>query len=741
MANSKEEIKNMIQQREKMLEGKDDFASKVELANNYFHGEKTEKDYSKAIYFLEKVVSHIFPEIQSGTGHDRPSVSQDKLSDAQYKLSKCYFEGGFGIDKNITLAIEWLRKAADNGNKLAQGELVDYYFQEDKGEQDKKEEFLSLEKLIQPSNLIHFPHCNCSDEDNCNRKSYQPPNRHNIALYKFATCYFYGYGVEKDYLEAFKWFKEAEKTDSPIINRHGFSPAQVALGILYFKGYGVEKNNDEAIKLFEKSLINGNTVGNIWIAYIKNIEYTKKLEDPMIINQPFLFPERITATWAAKATEDELDTVIKRNNKLHDLNEIKTQITTYLNSATCNFFIGNKCFGSMESIVNDYYFSAEILDFLRQERIVILGLYYKYIGETDQSIDCFERASSEGDIIALRELGEFYKEERLFDKSINYFDVISNNKYSSLYGKDTFNRVWESSEKEISVIKTFLKYEDELNKKNNELNNLIAMFAHNFLGTLQCIRSNAEHENNSNIHLKTVKMMGGALTAFSIISADDDKLVKQLKQDNTGETNLSQCLANNLALAILQLLSKTNKDKIINLYLNYLQKTAQISLETNAEELRSNKDKRQKWQALQHKWEDDFNPLFSEQLELNALKKWITTHFFAIEIIGFDDYPIHFKEYGITDSIFLVVLMEILVNALKYMDVNANKPLTLTLCKENNAYQLSCENSSQQESGRGTHKGMDFLQTIAKKLNGELITAFTENNFKTTFIIPAELLD
>jgi len=289
--------------------------------------------------------------------------------------------------------------------------------------------------------------------------------------------------------------------------------------------------------------------------------------------------------------------------------------------------------------------------------------------------------------------------------------------------------------------KELLEAQEIIKQKNKELNNLISMFAHNFLGTLQCIRSNAEHDNNPNIHLKTVKMMGGALTAFSIISADDDKLVELLKQDNTGESNLLQSLANNLAFAISLLLSKTNKDKIINIYLNTLQKTGQIKAETNGEELRFDKDNRKKWQALQHHWEDEFNALFSEQVELSQLTQWINDNFFAIEIIGFDKYSLHFKEYGITDSIFLVILMETFVNSLKYIDVKANKPLTLKLCKQNNAYQLSCENPSQQESHRGTHKGMDFLQTIANKLNGEFISEPTENTFKTTFSIPAQLLN
>jgi len=292
----------------------------------------------------------------------------------------------------------------------------------------------------------------------------------------------------------------------------------------------------------------------------------------------------------------------------------------------------------------------------------------------------------------------------------------------------------------ISNVEALEKKDQELEEKNKELNNLVAMFAHNFLGTLQCIRSNAEHDNNPNIHLKTVKMMGGALTAFSILSADDDKLAEQLKQDNTGETNLLQNLANSLALAVSQLLGKTNKDKIINLYLNYLRKTQQIEKETTGEVLRENRDYRKKWQSLQHQWEDEFNALFSEKADLSLLQKWITDNFFPVEIIGFDSCNISFKEYGITDSIFLIVFMEIFVNAFKYMDVRKNESLTLKLCEEDLCYKLVCENQSSQETGRGTHKGMDFLKTIAKKLNGNFITKSTENSFKTTFAIPSELL-
>jgi hypothetical protein len=84
--------------------------------------------------------------------------------------------------------------------------------------------------------------------------------------------------------------------------------------------------------------------------------------------------------------------------------------------------------------------------------------------------------------------------------------------------------------------------------------------------------------------------------------------------------------------------------------------------------------------------------------------------------------------------------MEIFVNALKYIDVTHNEPLVITLSEQEQNYTLLCENPSSQNTGKGTHKGIDFLQTIANKLSGSFNSELTENSFKTSFIIPAELL-
>jgi signal transduction histidine kinase len=557
-----------------------------------------------------------------------------------------------------------------------------------------------------------------------------------------AISLYFGKGIEQDRTKAVEWLKKAGRKGKyklpfmPSVLKRGESDdavkarARIILAIHNYYKYD-RKNPNHIPTLyhcFKDIIYHGyglDAVGHLWLAYICTIRIDR----------------------------------IERDEELYK-------------SADC-FCLDKDGYDYSTIGIIDFFFPDEIICFLESNKTsaakVILAFYYKYKNKENESINLFSKAANENDIIADYELGEYYLSKYHKEKELNhikeaskYFNKVeqSSQIFSDYenYTRDSLIPLAKDKIKEIDGI----KYENNLQEKNKqleleiqekeaaqkqveeknkELNNLIAMFAHNFLGTLQCIRSNAEHDNNAKIHLKTVKMMSGALTAFSIISADDDKLIEQLKQDNTGETNLLQNLANNLALAISQLLSKTNKDKIINLYLNYLRKTNQIETDTISEELRENRDYRKKWQALQHQWEDEFNALFSENVELCSLQTWLADNFFPVQITGFDNNNIRFKEYGITDSIFLVVFMEILVNALKYMDVSQNQPLILTLHKQDQHYHLICENPSSQETYRGTHKGMDFLKSIARKLNAQFITESTEQQFKTTFIIPAELLD
>ena len=75
------------------------------------------------------------------------------------------------------------------------------------------------------------------------------------------------------------------------------------------------------------------------------------------------------------------------------------------------------------------------------------------------------------------------------------------------------------------------------------------------------------------------------------------------------------------------------------------------------------------------------------------------------------------------------------------MDVYSHTPLTLTLSKDELNYILTFENASLKETGRGTHKGLDFIKTITNKIQGSFDCRITENSFKITISIRHDLLD
>ncbi len=118
-----------------------------------------------------------------------------------------------------------------------------------------------------------------------------------------------------------------------------------------------------------------------------------------------------------------------------------------------------------------------------------------------------KQASDHGDIIANYYLGKHHKYSD-HDEAEKLLQRVAADSASDVAGNYPLDERKDLRYLAKGDLKD-ISHQKAIEEKNKELNNLVAMFAHNFLGTLQCIRSNAEHENNPTIHLKTVKMMGG----------------------------------------------------------------------------------------------------------------------------------------------------------------------------------------------------------------------------------------
>lgn len=96
----------------------------------------------------------------------------------------------------------------------------------------------------------------------------------------FGICYQCGQGVEKNKVEAVKWYRKAAE--------QGYAKAQCNLGICYYNGTGIEKNEIEAVKWYRKAAEQGcaeaqNSLGDCYyygrgvdVDYVEAVKWYRK---------------------------------------------------------------------------------------------------------------------------------------------------------------------------------------------------------------------------------------------------------------------------------------------------------------------------------------------------------------------------------------------------------------------------------------------------------------------------------
>lgn len=124
---------------------------------------------------------------------------------AQYKLGYCY-EMGRGVGRNVTEAMKWYGKAAENGM----------------GEAEQ-----AIARLQQPAAPP--------------QPRYSPSEMYNRGIMAYK---------ENNFEEAVDWFRQAADL--------GNTNAQCYLGFCYERGEGVDKDQEEAVKLYRCAAEEGN---------------------------------------------------------------------------------------------------------------------------------------------------------------------------------------------------------------------------------------------------------------------------------------------------------------------------------------------------------------------------------------------------------------------------------------------------------------------------------------------------
>lgn len=131
-------------------------------------------------------------------------------------------------------AIEWYKKAAEQGHVPAQARLGEIYYKKKWMEQDYKEAAKWLEKAAEQGDAL---------------------SQHYLAI-----LYYKGYGVSRNYKKAIKLLRKvADKGDAS---------AQFQLAFEYYQGKVIKQNYKESIKWFRKSADQGYFLAYNFLAWI-----------------------------------------------------------------------------------------------------------------------------------------------------------------------------------------------------------------------------------------------------------------------------------------------------------------------------------------------------------------------------------------------------------------------------------------------------------------------------------------
>lgn len=165
--------------------------------------------------------------------------------DAQYNLG-CLYLRGEGVAENGAWALEWLQRAADQGDLDASTWLL---FSKPVTE-DRRKQFLS--RKLTPTDKFRLTFVVTLSDGKLHRRPCKTDAADGAEIESnLGLLYENGIaGFPQDDTQAAEWYRRASERD--------FADAQTRLAFLYAQGRGVEKNQVEAARLFRRAAEQGN---------------------------------------------------------------------------------------------------------------------------------------------------------------------------------------------------------------------------------------------------------------------------------------------------------------------------------------------------------------------------------------------------------------------------------------------------------------------------------------------------
>ena len=183
------------------------------LGRIYLNGDHTSQNYIEARLLLTQ-------------------SAHQGVSEAQYLLGEIY-EKGLGTLKNYPEAVKWFEMAAERGHRKAIDKI-----------KTQKEE--------NPLRVLDAQHrLDVANEEAvvAERHTLDAKQRHINAQYNLGVLYLMPSELQ-NFQSAFNWFEKA--------GNQGLPEAQINLGLMCSKGQGMEKDNIEALKWFSLAAAQGN---------------------------------------------------------------------------------------------------------------------------------------------------------------------------------------------------------------------------------------------------------------------------------------------------------------------------------------------------------------------------------------------------------------------------------------------------------------------------------------------------
>jgi hypothetical protein len=159
-----------------------------------------------------------------------------KSADDIYEMANMYRWGRGGMPKDLDMAFQLYKKAAELDNADAQRDFGDYYY--------------GGVKVKQSYSKANYWYEKAAKNDNAKAQMY------------LGYAYLNGKGVAVNYDKARGWLELAVKQGEPSAMYH--------LGTMYFDGKGISVNRSKAIPLFQKSCSEGDSNACDKLKGIKN---------------------------------------------------------------------------------------------------------------------------------------------------------------------------------------------------------------------------------------------------------------------------------------------------------------------------------------------------------------------------------------------------------------------------------------------------------------------------------------